>query len=130
MQWIHIMFTANPTSPTPLPFPPSLPLSSKVRVFPTTSERALVALLGELHSGHDRSDGRGDGGDEKNSGGDGLFDLVYIDGSHSAKDVLLDSLLAWRLLRPGGAMIWDDYEWALPWVDAEYVEETRARDKE
>ena len=114
---------------------PSLPLSSKVRVFPTTSERALVALLGELHSGHDRSDGRSDGrGEDENSSGgagdvDGLFDLIYIDGSHSAKDVLLDSLLAWRLLRPGGAMVWDDYEWALPWVDAEYVEETRALER-
>src|SRR5262249_32480801 len=37
------------------------------------------------------------------------FDLIYIDGSHARDDVLIDSLLCWRLLRVGGIMIWDDY---------------------
>ncbi len=40
------------------------------------------------------------------------FDLVYIDGSHEALDVLEDAVLGWRLLRPGGLMIFDDYEMA------------------
>jgi predicted O-methyltransferase YrrM len=39
------------------------------------------------------------------------FDIIYIDGSHRAKDVLQDSVLAWPLLRPGGILIWDDYQW-------------------
>jgi predicted O-methyltransferase YrrM len=38
------------------------------------------------------------------------FDLIYIDGSHARDDVLIDSLLSWRLLRVGGIIIWDDYE--------------------
>lgn len=41
------------------------------------------------------------------------FDLIYIDGSHMRDDVLIDSVLAWRLLAPGGICIWDDYTWGV-----------------
>jgi Methyltransferase domain len=34
------------------------------------------------------------------------FDLIYIDGSHTRDDVLLDSVLAWRLLAPDGICRW------------------------
>jgi Methyltransferase domain len=37
------------------------------------------------------------------------FDLIYIDGSHKRDDVMIDSLLSWKLLNDGGVMIWDDY---------------------
>jgi predicted O-methyltransferase YrrM len=37
------------------------------------------------------------------------FDLIYIDGSHAKLDVITDALLCWRLLAPGGLMIFDDY---------------------
>jgi SAM-dependent methyltransferase len=40
------------------------------------------------------------------------FDLVYVDGSHHALDVLVDASLSWRVLVPGGVMIFDDYGWA------------------
>jgi len=40
-----------------------------------------------------------------------LFDFIYIDGSHIACDVLEDSVLAFRLLKPNGIMILDDYTW-------------------
>lgn len=39
----------------------------------------------------------------------GEFDLVYVDGDHSRLQVMIDSCLAWPLLRPGGFMVWDDY---------------------
>ena len=39
------------------------------------------------------------------------FDFVYIDGSHQAADVLEDAVLSFRLLRPGGILIFDDYLW-------------------
>jgi predicted O-methyltransferase YrrM len=39
------------------------------------------------------------------------YDFVYVDGSHDAKDVLSDAVLAWELLKPGGIMIFDDYQW-------------------
>jgi predicted O-methyltransferase YrrM len=44
------------------------------------------------------------------------YDIVYIDGSHVAPDVLLDAALSWDLLKRGGIMIFDDYmwEWELP----------------
>jgi predicted O-methyltransferase YrrM len=37
------------------------------------------------------------------------FDLIYIDGSHAAIDVLADAALCWRLLAKGGLLIFDDY---------------------
>lgn len=37
------------------------------------------------------------------------FDIVYVDGSHMRDDVMVDSILAWRMVRPGGLLIWDDY---------------------
>ena len=39
------------------------------------------------------------------------FDIIYIDGSHLAKDVLLDAVLSWDLLKLGGLLIFDDYGW-------------------
>jgi predicted O-methyltransferase YrrM len=39
------------------------------------------------------------------------FDLVYLDGSHAAADVLADAVLAWPLLKPGGLLGFDDYKW-------------------
>lgn len=43
--------------------------------------------------------------------GGATFDVIYIDGSHTADDVLLDATLCWDLLKPGGLMIFDDYAW-------------------
>lgn len=37
------------------------------------------------------------------------YDLLYIDGSHLAVDVLEDALMGWRLVKPGGIIIFDDY---------------------
>ena len=45
------------------------------------------------------------------SGHVNTFDLIYIDGSHQAADVLCDAVLGFRLLRDGGIMIFDDYFW-------------------
>jgi len=39
------------------------------------------------------------------------IDLVYIDGSHQAPDVLSDAVLGFQLLKVGGLMIFDDYLW-------------------
>lgn len=37
------------------------------------------------------------------------FDLIYIDGSHLATDVLTDAVLSFNLLKVGGILIFDDY---------------------
>lgn len=63
--------------------------SDKVKVCQGTSEQILPKLLA---SGI-------------------LFDFCYIDGSHCAADVLFDAVLAWKMLRPGGLIIFDDYLW-------------------
>lgn len=39
------------------------------------------------------------------------FDVVYIDGSHDAEAVLADMVMADAILRPGGLMLLDDFEW-------------------
>lgn len=39
------------------------------------------------------------------------YDLILIDAGHKAKDVLVDMVYAWPLLRAGGVMIVDDYTW-------------------
>lgn len=41
------------------------------------------------------------------------FDLIYVDGSHQAPDVLSDAILAFMLLRVGGLLIFDDYLWSM-----------------
>ncbi len=43
-----------------------------------------------------------------------MFDFIYIDGSHQAPDVLCDAVMAWRVLRDGGVMVFDDYMWGDP----------------
>ena len=38
------------------------------------------------------------------------YDMVYIDGSHLASDVLRDAVLAWDLVKVGGLIVFDDYD--------------------
>lgn len=40
------------------------------------------------------------------------FDVIYVDGDHNAPAVLSDCVLGWKVLRPNGVMIFDDYRWA------------------
>lgn len=42
------------------------------------------------------------------------FDFIYIDGSHTAPDVLQDAVLSHPLLKTGGLLIFDDYGWKDP----------------
>lgn len=37
------------------------------------------------------------------------FDLIYVDGSHHADDVLIDAIKGFQLLKTGGVMVFDDY---------------------
>lgn len=46
----------------------------------------------------------------------GKVDLVFIDGSHEYEDVLADSRTALRMIREGGIVIWDDYDFRIPGV--------------
>lgn len=39
------------------------------------------------------------------------FDMIYVDGHHSSFAVIEDAVLAWRLLKNGGILLFDDYEW-------------------
>ena len=43
----------------------------------------------------------------------GYFDLIYVDGSHQAPDVLTDAVMSFHLLRVGGILIFDDYLWSM-----------------
>jgi predicted O-methyltransferase YrrM len=45
---------------------------------------------------------------------DSFFDMIYIDGNHEPEYVLEDAVLAFRKLKNGGIMIFDDYGWGGP----------------
>ena len=59
-----------------------------------------------------------------------MYELIYIDASHERDDVMIDTLLAWKLLSRGGSMFWDDYgggaavkpavDKVLDWHEGEY----------
>jgi hypothetical protein len=40
------------------------------------------------------------------------FDFVYVDGSHEQVSILQDGVMAWRLLKNGGLLTFDDYQLA------------------
>lgn len=42
------------------------------------------------------------------------FDVIYIDADHRFDAVLLDTILAWGLVKVGGYLVWDDYLWTHP----------------
>jgi predicted O-methyltransferase YrrM len=42
---------------------------------------------------------------------DEFFDIIYIDANHEPEYVLEDAVLAFRKLKQGGYMIFDDYGW-------------------
>jgi predicted O-methyltransferase YrrM len=47
--------------------------------------------------------------------GSGTFDFLYVDADHSARGCLRDAVIGFELLKVGGIMIFDDYQWtALP----------------
>lgn len=60
-----------------------------VRLMPTLSFYALAELITEQAQ----------------------FDFIYVDGSHSADEVLADAVMAFGLLKKNGYMIFDDYLW-------------------
>lgn len=54
---------------------------------------------------------------------DGIFDLVFVDGDHSRDAVAFDGRESFRLLRPGGHIVFDDYLWG-----PQYSPESRPKD--
>lgn len=44
------------------------------------------------------------------------YDLIYIDGNHTAPFVLSDAIMSWYLLKNGGILIFDDYLWKNPFI--------------
>ncbi len=48
-------------------------------------------------------------------------ELIYVDGDHTAPQVLEDLVLAWKLLKPGGIMLCDD---SVTWGDDQQVTDT------
>ncbi len=45
------------------------------------------------------------------------FDLLYVDGSHEASDVLTDLILAFNLMNSGALIYCDDYLWGFEHTD-------------
>lgn len=66
------------------------PYMDKVKIFEGTSEQRLPEII---------------------SGDMPAYDAIYIDGSHKARDVMLDAVFSWIALKPNGILIFDDYVW-------------------
>jgi len=64
-------------------------LEQKVSLFKDTSYKALAQMIGFKYT----------------------FDFIYVDGSHAPEVALTDACMAWGLLRKGGVMLFDDYEY-------------------
>ncbi|MGL5063602.1 MAG: tetratricopeptide repeat protein [Microcoleus sp.] len=43
-----------------------------------------------------------------------FYDISYVDGCHKPISALQDAILSWRLVKVGGLMIFDDYEFTFP----------------
>jgi predicted O-methyltransferase YrrM len=84
MEQVHARFQVNIAQCIKAP-------GAVVRAWQMTSAEAMKKLL---------DDGQGN-----------TFDFIYIDGSHIAADVLSDACYAFRLLKPGGWIYFDDYNW-------------------
>ena len=41
------------------------------------------------------------------------YEFIYIDGCHLASCAMTDMVMSWELLKDGGIMIIDDYNWSL-----------------
>ena len=68
----------------------------KVHIYRSLSADALMKFVQEVKAGaRDK------------------YDVIYIDGSHMGKDVLMDALLSWEILKKDGVMLFDDYAWDL-----------------
>jgi predicted O-methyltransferase YrrM len=59
----------------------------------------------------------------------GTMDFIFIDANHTYEGVASDTAHAFRMLRPGGTIIWDDYHPAWPGV-MRCVEELAASELE
>jgi predicted O-methyltransferase YrrM len=46
------------------------------------------------------------------------YDVIFIDGNHTARFVLEDSVLSYSLLNTNGYIVWDDYTWTNPYVES------------
>jgi len=59
---------------------------------------------------------------------DEKFDMIYIDGDHNACGVLEDAVMAWRHLKKGGMLLFDDYLMKVkdPWF---YISHKEFNDK-
>ena len=42
------------------------------------------------------------------------YDFIYVDASHKADDTFVDAYYANKLLKPGGLIIFDDFQWKDP----------------
>jgi|GEM_PF-1558524 len=88
-------------------------LAEKGAFSPTLhTEACLDHNLGTLGASHKVRKIRGASHDILPTLVENRYDIVYIDADHMAHNVLLDGIYAWKLLKPGGILIFDDYDLA------------------
>ncbi len=81
---------------------------------------AIEAKVNQLH---------GDSATFDYSPYEGSCDLVFVDGAHSMEYVESDTKAAFRLVRPGGIVVWHDYNNGFFWPDVHRYLNRFARDR-
>jgi hypothetical protein len=55
-----------------------------------------------------------------------FFDFIYVDAHHTSASAFLDSELSWPLLKSGGILAIDDYEWSCTLMALRYTHQSWA----
>lgn len=111
----------------PLPRPAATTGQAPARATPGGAAEPSARSARPAPEGNDGFDSSPEGNDDSSGDGISLFDAAFIDGDHSWRGVLHDTLLAAQRVRPGGIVVWHDYH-DLGTVDARDVLEILAAD--
>ena len=82
-----------------------------IDIFPKHIEERFYANLKKSGFEHKVTVVKGRSQKELKRFSNNSFDIIYIDGGHTAADVLADAVLSWPLLKEEGVLIFDDYLW-------------------
>jgi predicted O-methyltransferase YrrM len=122
------MNTPDDATIATLDLPPATPLADDAKGGQTPTFTAGSAYRGTIHE-RKITQLYGDSRTFDFSPWFGTIDLVLVDANHTYPFVKADSTTAFKLIRAGGVIVWDDYVWSPEYPEcagvAEYLHELR-----